>query len=97
MKSAVRVALLVVLVAVLVPALLSACPNCVGAASNADKPGSTSVWRGMYWSILLMAGMPFTMGVTITVMVVRARKRRQAQLPVPPAALSFPRSSGARS
>jgi heme/copper-type cytochrome/quinol oxidase subunit 2 len=96
MKTAVRVALLVVLVAVLVPALLSACPNCVGAASNADK-GSASVWRGMYWSILLMVSAPFAMVATLIFAVRRARRLKEASLPRPAAPLPFPDSSGARS
>ena len=97
MKASVRVAVLVVLVAVLAPALIAACPNCVGAASNADKPGSSSVWRGMYWSILLMAGMPFTMVIAMMLMLARTRRRRQATLPRPAAPLPFPDSSGAHS
>lgn len=86
---------LVVLAAVLVPALAAACPLCKDAASNADKPGATSVWRGMYWSILLMVGMPFAMVGSMIFMVVRARRRREAALPRPAATLAFPGSRGA--
>jgi heme/copper-type cytochrome/quinol oxidase subunit 2 len=97
MKTAVRVAAVVLLAAVLVPALAAACPLCKDAASVADKPGSASMWRGMYWSILLMVSMPFAMVGALILMVVRARRRREAALPRPAAPLSFPDSSGARS
>ena len=97
MKTALRVAAVVLLAAVLVPALAAACPLCKDAASVADKPGSASMWRGMYWSILLMVAMPFAMVGAMILMVVRARRRREAALPRPAAALSFPDSSGAPS
>lgn len=90
MKTALRVAALVLLVAVLVPALAAACPLCKEAASEADKPGSGGMWRGMYWSILLMVGMPFAMVGGMIWMVVRARRRREALLPRPASPLPFP-------
>ncbi len=96
MKTAVRVAAVALLLAVLVPALAAACPLCKDAASVADKPGSASMWRGMYWSILLMVGMPFTMVGTMIFAVMRARRRREAALPRPAAPLPFSDSSGAR-
>jgi heme/copper-type cytochrome/quinol oxidase subunit 2 len=97
MKTALRIAALVLLVAILVPALAAACPLCKEAASDADKPGSASMWRGMYWSILLMVSMPFAMVGGLVLMVVRARRRREAALPRPPAPLTFPESGGAGS
>ncbi len=96
MKPVVRIAALVLLAALLLPALAAACPLCKDAASNADKPGSSSMWRGMYWSILLMVGMPFGMVGGMILMVVRARRRREAALPRPAATLAFPGSPGAR-
>ncbi len=96
MRTAVRVAAVVLLAALLLPALAAACPNCKDAASNADKPGAASVWRGMYWSILLMVGMPFGMVGGMILMVRRARRRREAGLPRPAATLAFPGSPGAR-
>ena len=62
MKTAVRASPpLVLVVAVLVPALAAACPLCSEAASNADQAGQNKMWRGMYWSILLMVAVPFAM------------------------------------
>jgi hypothetical protein len=53
MKTATRVAVVVLAVAVLLPAVLSACPLCSEAASKADA-GGTSLWKGMFLSILFM-------------------------------------------
>jgi hypothetical protein len=62
----------IALTAVLVlPVMLSACPLCKEEIPD-NGPG---MWRGMYWSILLMVGMPFAMAGTIVLMVLRARRR----------------------
>jgi hypothetical protein len=75
MRTAVRVASIVLLLALLVPALSAACPLCKEAASEADQAGGASMWRGMYWSILLMVGAPFAMVGTMIVVVRRTRRR----------------------
>ncbi len=87
---------LVLLAAVLLPTIAFACPLCKEASSDADRPGATSVWRGMYWSILFMIAAPFAMVGTMIFMIARARRRREASLPPPRAPLSFPESRGAR-
>jgi hypothetical protein len=88
---------LLLLVAVLAPALAAACPLCKEAASDADRPGATSVWRGMYWSILIMIGAPFAMVGTMIVMIRRARRRLPASAGGSRAAApSFPGSGGGR-
>ena len=48
---------------------------CNYAMSNTDKPGQSDVWRGMYWSILLMVLMPFSMVGALIVAVRRAQRR----------------------
>jgi hypothetical protein len=73
-KPALRVAALVLLVALIAPLVLSACPLCKEASSDADKPGGNSMWRGMYWSILFMVAAPFAMVGTMIVMIRRARR-----------------------
>jgi hypothetical protein len=73
-KPAVRVAALVLLVALIAPVLASACPLCKEASSDADKPGGSSMWRGMYWSILFMVAAPFAMVGTMILMIRRARR-----------------------
>ena len=80
MKAALRVAAVVILVALIAPVLASACPLCKDAAP--DRPGASSVWRGMYWSILLMVAAPFAMVGTMIVAIRRARRN----VPAPKAA-----------
>jgi hypothetical protein len=60
MKLFARVALVVVLAAVLVPAFASACPLCKDAKADTDYVGGTaSLPHGFYYSILLMVSAPF--------------------------------------
>ena len=96
MTPLVRVLAVLLLVAILAPALAAACPLCKEAASNADKPGQSDVWRGMYWSILLMVAAPFTMVGALIVAVKRARRNLPPPPPGPPP-LSVPGAGGARS
>ena len=81
--------------ALLAPALAAACPLCKEAASNADQAGQNNMWRGMYWSILLMVAMPFMMVGGMILAVKRARRRQQGALPSPRPPLPFP-ETGAR-
>lgn len=97
MKTALRAAAIVLLLALLVPALAAACPLCKDAASETDKPGASSMWRGMYWSILLMVGAPFAMVGTMIIAVRRARRRILERLPRAAAPLPFPGPGGERS
>ena len=71
----------VLLVAALLPALAAACPLCKEAVSDADRAGSASVWRGMYWSILFMIGAPFAMVGTMILLIRRTRRRQLALQP----------------
>jgi heme/copper-type cytochrome/quinol oxidase subunit 2 len=88
--------LLVILVASLVlPAVLAACPLCKEAQPSNAVAG-TDMWRGMYWSILLMVAVPFGVVGSVIVAILRARKRHAASLGPAPAPLPFPESGGAR-
>lgn len=91
---------LVLLLAALAPALASACPLCKENAEGAAAAGG-GVWRGMYWSILLMIAAPFSMAGTMILVILRARRRRSSALPFAEASaeapLPFPDSRGARS
>ena len=83
MKPVLRVAAVLLLVALIAPVLASACPLCKEASSDADKPGGNSMWRGMYWSILFMVAAPFAMVGTMIVMIRRARRHAGASLGSP--------------
>jgi hypothetical protein len=94
MKRALWIAAAALLIAILLPAIAAACPLCKDAASNADKPGQSDVWRGMYWSILLMVAAPFTM---VGALIVAVRRARRNLPPPPPAPAPLPFPGGARS
>jgi hypothetical protein len=60
MNRQARIVLAAILIAVLLPALVSACPLCKDAKSDTDYPGgSASLPKGFYSSILLMVSAPF--------------------------------------
>ncbi len=76
MGLAARVALVVLLVAVLLPALASACPLCKDAKSDTDYPGGTaSLSSGFYYSILLMVAAPFLVVGGLIFRIALARRR----------------------
>lgn len=93
---------LVLAACALLPALLSACPLCKEAQPSNAVAG-TDMWRGMYWSILLMIAVPFSVVGTVIVAIVRARRAQVAAASAaagspsaPPPPLPFPESRGAR-
>ena len=53
-------------------------PALQGGGVRRRQARPTSMWRGMYWSILLMVAMPFAMVGTMIVAVSRARRRKEA-------------------
>ena len=73
-STVLRVAVCALLLAALLPVVLSACPLCKEEVSD----NGPSMWRGMFWSILLMVTMPFAAAGTIAVLVLRARRRAAA-------------------
>jgi hypothetical protein len=79
MRIAARVALVVLLAAVLLPALASACPLCKDAKSDTDYPGGTaSLSSGFYYSILLMVAAPFLVVGGLILRIALARRRLAA-------------------
>ena len=73
MGPAARVVLVLLLVALLLPALAAACPLCKEA--EADTPGgSASLARGFYYSILLMIAAPWTAVGTVAFLIFRKRR-----------------------
>lgn len=90
-----RVAALLVLAALLLPAVLSGCPLCKDATSDADTPGgSASLGRGFFYSILLMIATPWLAVGTVAYLIFRRRRRERAAIGQPPVLLH---SRGARS
>jgi hypothetical protein len=82
MNRRVRIVLAAVLVAVLLPALVSACPLCKDAKSDADYlGGSASLPKGFYYSILLMVSAPFVVMGGLALRIYLAR-RRNSGLPL---------------
>ena len=102
MRIAARIALAVLLVAVLLPALASACPLCKDAKADTDYPGGTaSLSSGFYYSILLMVAAPFLVVGGLILRIALARRRMAAlavQEPAAPAPVSrlVPDSGGAQ-
>lgn len=90
MKRTIGLLAIVLVLAVLLPTVAAACPNCTSATSTTEKPGQMGVWRGMYWSILLMVGAPFSLVAAMFVTLRRARRRQLASAPPAPAPLAFP-------
>ena len=77
MKLAGRIAVVLLLAAVLAPAIAAACPNCKDATSDAETPGgSANLGRGFFWSILLMVAAPFTVVGSVAVVILRNRRRQ---------------------
>ena len=90
--------LILVLAACVLPALVSACPLCKEAQPSNAVAG-TDMWRGMYWSILLMIAVPFGVVASVVVAIVRARRRQTTGLAAAPlvtSPLPFPESGRAR-
>ena len=74
MSRAARVAAILVLAVILLPALVSACPLCKDA--EADTPGGTRGFGlGIYYSILLMIAVPWTAVGTVAFLIFRKRRR----------------------
>lgn len=76
MTPALRVLAVFLVLAVLLPSALVACPLCKDATSDADAPGgSAGLGRGFYYSILLMIAAPWTAVGTVALLIVRKRRR----------------------
>jgi heme/copper-type cytochrome/quinol oxidase subunit 2 len=97
MSPIARVAAVLLLAALVLPAALAACPLCKDATPDAESPGgSASLGRGFFYSILLMIAVPWTAVATVAFLIFRRRRRdRGAE---PPGGVAFlPESHGVES
>ena len=76
MKMVARVVLVCLVVALVLPAVIVACPNCKDAVSDGEYPGgSASLGHGFYYSILLMIAVPWTAVLTVAFLIYRKQRR----------------------
>ena len=76
MRASARVAAVILLVVLILPAVLSACPLCKEATPDGEYPGgSASLGRGFYYSILLMVSAPFAVVGGLFFRIYRSRRR----------------------
>jgi len=95
MRPLARIALVVVLLALLLPAFVSACPLCKDAKADTDYAGGTaSLPHGFYYSILLMVSAPF---VVVGGLIFRIWLARRRLAPTAAQSLSSPAAPAARS
>jgi hypothetical protein len=104
MRAIGRVILVLLVLAILAPAVAAACPLCKDAKANTDYPGgSASLPKGFYYSILLMVSAPFLVMGGLLLRIHLARRRLRSlpasapeapeEKPVPPL---LPDARGAR-
>ena len=71
-----KVALLMLIVALVLPAVAAACPNCKDAVADGEYPGgSASLGHGFYYSILLMIAVPWAAVATVAFLIYRKQRR----------------------
>jgi hypothetical protein len=76
MKTVARVVLVCLLVALVLPAVVSACPNCKDAVADGEYPGgAASLGHGFYYSILLLIAVPWTAVLTVAFLIYRKQRR----------------------
>jgi hypothetical protein len=79
-KTVACIGILVLLVALALPAVAVACPDCKEAKADGEYPGgSASLGLGFYYSILLMIAVPWTAVSTIAFLIYRKQRRLKVQ------------------
>ena len=76
MKQTARVLLVLFVVALVLPAIAAACPDCKDAKADGEYPGgSASLGLGFFYSILLMIAVPWTAISTVAFLIYRKHRR----------------------
>lgn len=76
MKTVAKVLIVLLVAALVLPAVASACPNCKDAVSDGEYPGgAASLGHGFYYSILLMIAVPWTAVLTVAFLIYRKQRR----------------------
>jgi hypothetical protein len=76
-KRIATVALVLLVVALVLPAVAAACPNCKDAVADGEYPGgAASLGHGFYYSILLMIAAPWTAVSTVAFLIYRKHRRK---------------------
>ena len=76
MRSVAKVLIVLVAVALVLPAVAAACPNCKDAVADGEYPGgAASLGHGFYYSILLMIAVPWTAVLTVAFLIYRKQRR----------------------
>lgn len=71
-----RIALILLIVALVLPAIAAACPNCKDAVADGEYAGgAASLGHGFYYSILLMIAVPWTAVLTVAFLIYRKQRR----------------------
>jgi hypothetical protein len=79
-KPAARILLVLFVVALVLPAVAAACPDCKDAKADGEYPGgSASLGLGFYYSILLMIAVPWTAISTVAFLIYRKHRRLRLQ------------------
>ena len=82
MKPVARVLLVLFVVALVLPAVVAACPDCKDAKADGEYPGgSASLGLGFYYSILLMIAVPWTAISTVAFLIYRKHRRLHLAAP----------------
>jgi hypothetical protein len=75
-KTVANVLIVLLVVALVVPAVAAACPNCKDAVADGEYPGgAASLGHGFYYSILLMIAVPWAAVLTIAFLIYRKQRR----------------------
>jgi hypothetical protein len=75
-----RALLVLFVLALVLPAVAAACPNCKDAVPDGEYPGgSASLGVGFYYSILLMIAAPWTAIAVVAFLIYRRHRLRLAE------------------